>query len=60
MSHFDSRFCCQYHIENVFDSAKNFTAGAPNPPHTFTNIQMSPYDEKNILGNLKKLICITP
>ena len=29
-------FFNQYHIDNVFDSAENFTAGAPNPTYFYS------------------------
>ena len=49
----------QYHFENIFDSAKNFTAGAPNPLLHLQTFRCR-LSKKKHPGQSKKLIYVTP
>ena len=49
----------QYHFENIFDSAKNFTAGDPNPLLHLQTFRCR-LSKKKHPGQSKKLIYVTP
>ena len=49
----------QYHFENIFDSAKNFTAGAPNPLLLLLTFRCR-LSMKKHPGQSKELIYVTP